>query len=88
MSWTVVPLKIKFGHMSDGQYDLNKLGLSCAKLKFQLMLELKLELKLKLVSTSPVGGWTKMKLMLFSTKVEVVGEVGVELGNNIKTKSP
>ena len=40
-----------------------------------------LELKLKLVTTSPggwwVGGWTKTKLMLFSTQVEV--EVGAEL---------
>ena len=48
-------------------------------------MELKLKLKLKLVTTSPggwwVGGWTKMKSMLFSTQVEVVVEVGVELGN-------
>ena len=43
-----------------------------------------LELKLKLVTTSPVGGWTKMKLMLISIQVEV--EVGVELGNMIKAK--
>ena len=45
-------------------------------------------MKLKLVTASPggwvgggggwvVGGWTKTKLMLFSTQVEV----GVELGN-------
>ena len=48
-----------------------------------------MELKLKLVSTSPVvgwvvGGWTKMKLMLISTKVAVVVEVEVELGNYIR----
>ena len=39
--------------------------------KLQLKLELNLELKLKLVTTNPggwwVGGWTKTKLMLFST---------------------
>ena len=29
------------------------------------------------------GGWTKTKLMLFSTQVKVVVEVGVELGNNL-----
>ena len=34
-----------------------------------------LEWKLKLVTTSPVGGWTKTKLMLISTHVEVVIEV-------------
>ena len=28
------------------------------------------------------GGWTKTKLMLNSTQVEVEVEVGVELGNN------
>ena len=27
-----------------------------------------------------VGGWSKTKLMLISTEVEVVVEVGVELG--------
>ena len=42
---------------------------------------------MKLVSTSPVVGGTKMKLMLISTKVEVVVEVGVELGN-IALKPP
>ena len=30
-----------------------------------------------------VGGWTKTKLMLNSTQVEVKVEVGVELGNII-----
>ena len=34
---------------------------------------------MKLVTTSP-GGWTKTKLMLFSTQVEVLVEFGVELG--------
>ena len=29
-----------------------------------------------------VGGWTKTKLMLNSTQVEVKVEVGVELGKN------
>ena len=50
-----------------------------------------MELKLKLVTTSPggwvvvggwwvvVGGWTKTKLMLFSTQVEVVVELKLEL---------
>ena len=43
-----------------------------------------MELKLKLVTSSPggwwwVGGWTKTKLMLFSTQVEVVVELKVEL---------
>ena len=61
------------------QYTENKLGLSCAKLKFSQKLQLKWELKLKLLTTSP-GGWTKMKLMIFSTQVEVVVEVGVEVG--------
>ena len=46
-------------------------------------MELNLELKLKLVTTSPggwwVGGWTKTKLMLFSTQVEVVVELKLEL---------
>ena len=53
--------------------------------KLVLNLELNLELKLKLVTTSPggwwwvvgggwVGGWTKTKLMLFSTEVKVVVE--------------
>ena len=50
-----------------------------------MKLELNFELKLKLVTTSPgggwVGGWTKTKFMLFSTQVEVLLEVGVELGN-------
>ena len=42
---------------------------------------------MKLVTTSPgewvggVVGWTKTKLMLFSTQVEVVVKDGVELGN-------
>ena len=42
-----------------------------------------LEWKLELVTTSPVGGWTKTKLMLISTQVEVevVIKVEVELGN-------
>ena len=39
-----------------------------------------LEWKLKLVTTNPVGGWTKTKLMLISTQVEVVVEIEVELG--------
>ena len=43
-----------------------------------------MELKLKLVSPSPVGGWvggwTKTKLMLISTQVEVVVKAEVELG--------
>ena len=30
-----------------------------------------------------VDGWTKTKLMLFSTQVEVVVEVGVELGKRL-----
>ena len=43
-----------------------------------------MELKLKLVTTSPggwvvVGGWTKTKLMLFSTQVEVGVELKLEL---------
>ena len=43
-----------------------------------------MELKLKLVTTSPGGwwvggGWTKTKLMLFSTQVEVVVELKLEL---------
>ena len=50
-----------------------------------------LQLKLKLVTASPGGrvvgwlmvgdGWTKTKLMLYSTQVEVVVKVEVELGN-------
>ena len=37
-------------------------------------------LKLKLVTTSPGGGgWTKTELMLFSTQVEVVVELKLEL---------
>ena len=48
-----------------------------------LSLEVNLELKLKLATTSPggwwVGGWTKTKLMLFSTQVEVVVELKLEL---------
>ena len=54
-----------------------------------MLWELNLELKLKLVTTSPggwvvggwvvVGGWTKTKLMLFSTQVEVVVELKLEL---------
>ena len=47
-----------------------------------------MELKLKLVTTSPggwwVGGWTKTKLMLFSTQVEVVVELKLELSLAIK----
>ena len=51
-----------------------------------------MELKLKLVTTRPgglwwVGGWTKTKLMLFSTQVEVVLEDGVELGNKQQTNN-
>ena len=46
-----------------------------------------MELQLKLVTTSPggwvVGGWTKTKLMLFSTQVEDLVGVRVELGNSI-----
>ena len=48
-----------------------------------------MELNLKLVTTSPgarvgggwvvMGGWTKTKLMLFSTHVEVVVELKLEL---------
>ena len=41
-----------------------------------------MELKLKLVTTSPGGwvdGWTKTKLMLFSTQVEVVVDLKLEL---------
>ena len=40
------------------------------------MLELNFELKLTLVATSQVDGWTKAKLMLNLTQVEVVVEVG------------
>ena len=43
-----------------------------------------MELKLKLVTTSP-GGWTKTKLMLFSTQVEVVVELKLELSLAILT---
>ena len=47
-------------------------------------MELNLGLKLKLTTTSSVGGlvvgWTKTKLMLISTQVDVV-EVGFDLGN-------
>ena len=45
----------------------------------------KIEFKLKLLTTSPVvgrwvvGGQTKTKLMLFSTQVEVVAELKLEL---------
>ena len=46
-----------------------------------------MELKLKLVTTSPGGwwwwvgggGWTKKKLMLFSTQVEVIVDLKLEL---------
>ena len=52
-----------------------------------------MELKLKLVTTSPggwvvVGGWTKTKLMLFSTQVEVLVELKLELSLAIKMLSP
>ena len=33
------------------------------------------------------GGWTKTKLMLFSTQVEDFVEVGVELGKNLDQKN-
>ena len=58
---------------------LKKLGLSFSKLKisYKLWLMLELKLKLKLVTTSPVGEWTKTKLILNSTQVEVVAEVGL-----------
>ena len=51
-----------------------------------------MELKLKLVTTSPggwwwVGGWTKTKLMLFSTLVEVVVELKLELSLAIITNN-
>ena len=56
------------------QYCTSKLEFSCAKLKLEL--ELNLGLKLKLATTSTGGWWvdewTKMKLMLISTQVEVV----------------
>ena len=49
-----------FSSLLKGKIEVNKLGLSCAKLKLtqklQLKFELNLELKLKLVTTSP-GGW-------------------------------
>ena len=55
------------------------------------------ELKLKLATTSPggwvvvvgvwwVGGWTKTKLMLFSTQVEVLVELKLELSLAIMNK--
>ena len=44
-------------------------------------------MKLKLVTASPVGGWTKTKLMLISTQDEVVVKVKVELGKNRLTLS-
>ena len=31
-----------------------------------------------------VGGWTKTKLILFSTQVEVVVEIGVEFGVEVE----
>ena len=40
-------------------------------------------MKLSLVTTSPVGGWTKRKLMLISTQVEAVIEVRDEPGKII-----
>ena len=42
--------------------------------------EIVVEVRLQLLARRVVGGWTKTKLMLNSTQVEV--EVGVELGKN------
>ena len=41
-----------------------------------------MELKLKPATSTP-GGWTKTKLMLFSTQVELGIEVVVELGKSL-----
>ena len=52
-----------------------------------------MDLKLKLVTTNlgggwvVVGGWTKTKLMLFSTQVEVVVELKLELSLAMRAHS-
>ena len=48
--------------------------------------KLKLNMLELVITTSPGGGWWVLdftRLMLISTQVEVVVEVGVELGNKV-----